>query len=132
MNKVSVLRTAASDPATWIGRIVYESAANTVALSSTPATQVPLGIVENIDEDLDQVVVCTMGRTHVRVGENGLTAGTDTFISANDDSGGAANDGKADAASAGDFYVGKVLLQVDASEDDLVPCDVFPGQLDAG
>ncbi|MEZ4436745.1 MAG: hypothetical protein R3F65_30465 [bacterium] len=126
---LSMVRRATAPTAAWIGRIVHESAPGVVSLSDDPTTQVPLGIVREIDVDLEKVSVVVAGEVRVRVGAAGLTAGSSSFIAAAEGAT-AAEDGKAGDATAGDFYVGRVIdLLGDAGEDAVVLAYVAPGQL---
>lgn len=123
--------TASGDPSTWLYRIVYLSGDSTVSLHTTPASQMPIGVVQQvIVNDTDyRVGVCIDGECWVKVGEAGFNATDDLFITGDDDSAGAAEDGKAAPAVAGDFYVGRGLARVDIVEDGVMRCHVAPGQL---
>lgn len=123
---------AAADPSAWLRRIVYQSDANEVSLCNTPATQIPLGVVTRVfadDATNYRVQVCVGGPCLVDVADGGLTAGTHFFITGDDDPDAAAADGKATAATAGDYYVGFAYLTVDAAENSQIMINVSPGQL---
>lgn len=122
--------TAAADPTTWVGRIVYESAPNTVALHNDPVNTVPIGTVERffITGDVYEVLVCISGPSWVDIGEAAVD-GEATFVTGGDDSGGSALDGRAVVASEGDFYVGRLLAEVDLVAGALARVLVNPGQL---
>lgn len=127
-----VYRRAAASATEWVGRIVYESAANTVQLSDDPTAEIPLGVVAFVDDtDGQDVAVCVGGRAFLRVGAAGLTAGTSMFVAAANDAGDATQDGKGVDAVAADYYVGRVNIHADAVEDDLVEIFVSVGQLDS-
>lgn len=129
MLPITVQRSASSPTVDWIGRAVYESAAGTVALSDDPTTEVPFGVVREVDADLAVVDVVRLGITQGRVGVGGLTAGTSYFLAALDGATAAA-DGKLTDAGAGEYYVGYTLdLKADADADDMIDIFVCPGQL---
>lgn len=123
--------TAAADPSTWANRIVYISANDTVSLHTTPATQIPVGVVKDIYVNSTdyKVNVVIQGPAWVKVGEAGLDADVDVYLTGDDDSAGAAEDGKAAPAVAGDYYVGRARVETNIVEDGLAQVIVSPGQL---
>lgn len=128
-NATTRTRSASSPDATWINRIVYESAAGTVAISTTPASQVPFGIVRAVDTDRSKVDVVVHGEADLIAGTGGLTPATDSFVAAeNNDS--AALDGRGIPATAGDYYVGRLVdLNAESAAGSIVRVFVNPGQL---
>lgn len=125
--------TAAADPTTWANRIVYKSGNETVALNNA-GTQCPVGVVDRIETNgtVHRVSVVEFGEAWVVAGESGFDAdgaGVAQFVRGGDDSGGAALDGRAVAAAAGEFYVGRALAGANATAGGLFRCLVCPGQL---
>lgn len=109
-----VTRAAGSDFSENVGKAVYQSAANTVALWTDPTTQ-PFGIIDSVDEaDPTQVCVAVHGeRCCLKVAAGGLAAavGLVTTVGAT---------AKVTAPSAGDFCVAISLHKAAAAEDALV------------
>ncbi len=132
MSAITVNRgtAAAADFSDYLGRVVYETDADTVDLSDDPTAEVPLGVIHAIDPSGVRVEVCVAGMSRVRVGAAGVT-GQVGFVAAANDAGDATQDGKVVAASAGEYYVGRALARVDSAEDDLIPIIVSVGQLDS-
>lgn len=125
--------TAAADPTTWVGRSVYLSANNTVALNNA-GTQAAIGIVTKalVNGSTYHASVCLDGVAWGVAGETTLdadAAGVGQYVRGGDDSGGAALDGRMVAATAGDFYVGKMLAGTNITAGGLVRILVKPGQL---
>lgn len=119
---LNVLRSAASPTSALIGYVVRESAANTVAVSTDATTEVPFGVVRDVDADLAKVSVTASGEARARVGEGGLALGVG-FLAA-------ADDGRVVAATAGEFYVGRPLDLTKAhAAGDMIRIFVQPGQL---
>lgn len=128
-NATTRTRSASSPDATWIGRIVYESAAGTVAISTTPASQIPFGVVHAVDTTRSKVSVVVHGEADVIAGTGGLTPSTDVFAAAEQNDS-AALDGRAIPATAGDYYVGRLVdLNVETAAGGITRVFVNPGQL---
>lgn len=132
MSAITVNRgtAAAADYSDYVGRIVYQTDADTVALSDDPTAEVPFGVIHAVDPSGSRVEVAIGGISRVRVASGGLTAEA-AFVAAKDGDT-AAEDGRATAAVDGDYYVGRPLSRVDSGVDDLIPILVSVGQLNPG
>lgn len=109
-----VTRSAGSDFSENVGKAVFQSAANTIALWTDPETQ-PFGIVDSVNEaDPTQVSVNIQGeRCCLKIAAGGIAAGVGlvTTVGAT---------AKLTAPSAGEFCVAMSLHQAAAAEDALV------------
>lgn len=124
--------TAAADPTSWLNRIVYISANDTVSLCNTPATQQPIGVVDAffVNGTDYEVLVCVAGPSYVVAGETTLDAdaAAGLYVTGGDDSGGAALDGRAVVCPAGSYYVGRLMIEQNIAAGGLARIYVSPGQ----